>query len=176
MNNNNISENIEHFQQKIISPTVKFNGKLIFSSNEKNNLWEFFSNHFLSFKFYPLGSEIEEELNSIHKMIKIFENWKSTVSTKKMSLIDFCKTIEKYTLHTQTQDYRLRALYKYKSIRKVDSERHTGRSKMVNDHVPDLKLDNPNQNLESKCGIDEKLKARREMALKRRKLLLTNKM
>ncbi|OII74227.1 uncharacterized protein cubi_01071 [Cryptosporidium ubiquitum] len=173
--NEMVSKDKENLYQTGFNPTIKLDRKLIFSSSEKHNLWEFFSNNFLLFKFYPSGIEIEKELESMHKMIKIFENWKSLISAKKMSLIDFCKAIEKFTFHAETQDYRLKAIYKYKSLRKeVDSRKHSLKSDIVNDQIPDLKSETLNQNLGKGCGIEEKLKTRRELALKRRKLLLIN--
>ncbi|EAK89061.1 hypothetical protein [Cryptosporidium parvum Iowa II] len=186
--NNIVPENIKHIQQQSLNPTTTLNKKLIFSSNERNNLWDLFSSNFLLFKFYPSGNEIEEELKSIHEMIKVFENWKSLISTKKMSLFDFCKTIEKFTFHTETQDYRLRTVFNYKSIksgmhsnmsnyefRPISSKEHTDQRNIVGDQNDDSKSINSNQNLDTSCGIEEKLKAKRELALKRRKLLLTNK-
>ncbi|KAH8583808.1 uncharacterized protein ELE39_001554 [Cryptosporidium sp. chipmunk genotype I] len=185
MDINNIPGNKEHFHQTNLNPTVKLNRKLIFSSNEKNNLWDFFSSNFLLFKFYPSGSEIEEELKSIHEVIKVFENWKSLISTKRMSLFDFCKTIEKLTFHAETQDYRLRAVFKYKSIKKemnfnfsssklrsINSKEHADQNEIASDQNSSSKSEEPNQNLEGSSEIEEKLRIRRELALKRRKLLL----
>ncbi|KAK9173572.1 Uncharacterized protein cmbei_3002610 [Cryptosporidium meleagridis] len=187
--NNIVPENIENIQQQSLNPTTTLNRKSIFSNNERYNLWDLFSSNFLSFKFYPSRNEIEEELKSIHEMIKIFENWKSLISIKKMSLFDFCKTIEKFTFHTETQDYRLRTVYKYKSFksgivsnmsnyefRPINFKEHADQRNIVSDQNDDSKSIKPNQNLDTSCGIEKRLKAKRELALKRRKLLLTNRL
>lgn len=177
--------NTENVHQTAINPTIKLDRRLIFSSNEEHNIWEMFSSNLLSFKHYPSGNDIEEEVKSVHEIIRIFENWKSQISTKKMSLFDFCKAIEKLSFHTETQDYRLRAIHKYKLLKRgMNSNMSSKQPDQINskgdihsdmlDQMSALKSAGDKQSLESDSGIREMLNARRELALKKRRLLLIN--
>lgn len=178
--------NTENSHETTPNPTVKLDRRFIFSSNEKHNLWELFSNSLLLFKPYPSVDDIEEEVKSIHEIIGVFEEWKSQISAKKMSLSDFCKSIEKFTFHAETQDYRLRAIHKYKLLKKNMNFNSSNKkpepaksedgahNDLPDDQVSDLKFSENYRGLEGDHGIREMLNAKRELALKKRKLLLIN--
>ncbi|KAJ1607654.1 hypothetical protein OJ253_2267 [Cryptosporidium canis] len=176
--------NMENAHQPVLNPTITLDRKHIFS-NDKHNLWELFSERFLSFTLYPLKNDTPEEIKSVHEVMKIFENWRSLLSTKKMSLVDFCKVIEKLSFHIEAQDYRLKAIYKYKSIKKnmISNQSSTElrpnpnysvqRNYKLDSKTTDLGHNENQQSLESSYGIIEMLNTKRELALKKRKLLLT---
>ncbi|KAF7458633.1 hypothetical protein HWI79_718 [Cryptosporidium felis] len=157
--------------------------KRVFSNTEKYNIWELFTNDLLQPKHYPSASEADEEIRSIQDLIRVFEHWKSQLSNDKISLVDFCRIIERNTLQSDIQDYRVNLIQRYKRLINEIEESKT--------NLPNFEVESSNADASNELNdpdiissassmqtnsisseVENKLKLRKEFALKKRKLLL----
>ena len=192
---NGISENNNqyiHRKGKIHRhiPNFKVTRETLFGNTDKSSIWELFINKFFEFDNYPSENNLEDEVRSLFFVIKAFEDWKSETYPINIGTIDFFKLVERHTLHFETQDCRVRAIKKYKEINKGDdiltknvSSIYTEAGQKYED-VNDCLIKDPENEDRSVCefkdsaskfAIDDLLKSKKEMALHRRRLLLSRK-
>ncbi|KAK6589278.1 hypothetical protein RS030_213417 [Cryptosporidium xiaoi] len=167
---------------------IKVSRESLFEDTNKDSIWELFTDKFLEFKDYPCNDSVEKEVKSLFGVIKIFEDWKSKTYPMNVTMIDFLKLVERHTLHAEAQDYRIKAIQKYKSTNKntqvltekvslIDRKLQTKLTKdsdylnlgsKNSDNDVCVTLDYSNNNLIA----DNLLRRKREIALNKRRMLL----
>ncbi|KAH8742052.1 hypothetical protein FG386_003554 [Cryptosporidium ryanae] len=171
-------------------PNFKISRENLFRSADKDNIWDLFTDNFSEFKEYPCNDSMEEEVKSLLHIIKTFEDWKSKTYPLNVTMNDFLKFLERHTVNTDAQDYRIKAIQKYIKTNKntqfttekmspVHGKPHMKIKKDSDNLNPYFKSENSNvciaQNNSDSNSIDDLLKRKKEIALNRRRILLNRK-